>query len=470
MSRRTLLWLLGAVSAALSVVLLAIDARMWAHGGPGIVGFELAGSRDAARDILAEWGPEGRSAARGSLWVDFAYLMAYGAFLSLAAAAIRDVAWRQRWRRFERAGSLATVAALVAAVLDAAEDVCLLLVLGGHGGSVAPRLAAAFAVAKFALVTAVVVFLVAAVIRRAFYRFALATLAAGALVVVLSGGLLAANARSVTRATERAAADAGGRVMPTPGGGLNVHVDGASGPPVLLIHGFGSSLHWWDGVTATLARDHRVIRVDLLGHGGSEKPRDGYAMEEQADALAAVLTALDLDRATVVGHSMGGLVATALAERHRDRVRRLVLVGTPVERGGSGGLETRMALMPVIGPAIHSLVPQRMLRNRLESGLSPGVDLPGRAQDDLAQMTFTALRRSAQQSDDYRARPVDERLTAIDAPVAVIFGAEDAIVDAAWAERYRDVPGARVTVLPGLGHSPHVEAPRMVARLIAEDG
>ena len=70
------------------------------------------------------------------------------------------------------------------------------------------------------------------------------------------------------------------------------------------------------------------MRIDLLGHGGSEKPRDGYRMEEQADLVAQVLDALRIRRAALAGHSMGGIVATAFAERHRERLSRLMLVGT----------------------------------------------------------------------------------------------------------------------------------------------
>ena len=95
------------------------------------------------------------------------------------------------------------------------------------------------------------------------------------LAVALIAALLALNMLLVERDTEPANADIG-RVLDLPGGDVHVREDGEpTDPPLVLIHGFQASLRWWDRVTPALAREHRVIRIDLLGHGGSEKPRDG---------------------------------------------------------------------------------------------------------------------------------------------------------------------------------------------------
>ena len=138
MTRRTALWSLGIAATVLGLVLLGIDQRLWDEGGPGIVGFELAGTERRAREILVEWGPDGRSAARLSLWLDYAYLAAYGAFLALASLATRDHARRQGWRRFAAAGTAMAGLAVAAALFDAVEDAFLLLALGRHGGAAAP--------------------------------------------------------------------------------------------------------------------------------------------------------------------------------------------------------------------------------------------------------------------------------------------------------------------------------------------
>jgi hypothetical protein len=159
MSRRRGLWLSGVASAALFLVLVLIDRRIQESGGPGIVPFELAGSTDRATQILGQWGQAGQDAARLSLWLDFPYLVVYGAFFSLAVLALRDAARRLGWERFARAGAAIAVLPIVAAACDAIEDVGLLLVLDGHGASPAPTFATAFAVVKFAALATAQIYL-----------------------------------------------------------------------------------------------------------------------------------------------------------------------------------------------------------------------------------------------------------------------------------------------------------------------
>jgi hypothetical protein len=157
----------SAVAAlAISVVLLVLEGRMMDAGGPGIVGFELAGSQDRAAEILADWGDEGTDAAKASLWIDYAYIVAYGTFLVLAAAATRDLAERRGRRRMASLGPAVMAFAAGAAAFDAIEDVGLLLAVNGHGGDLAPRLAQVCAILKFALLAATIAYLLAGLILR----------------------------------------------------------------------------------------------------------------------------------------------------------------------------------------------------------------------------------------------------------------------------------------------------------------
>ena len=165
MSRRTLLWITGIATFALLAILAAIDTRLTDTGGPGIIGFELAGTRSRAVEILGDWGGKGRDDARLSLWIDYAYLAAYGAFLALVVAALRDAAQRRGWRRFARAGAVLVAFPIAAAVCDMFENAFLLLVLGGHA-SLAPA-ATSFAALKFALTTTATVFILASLARLA---------------------------------------------------------------------------------------------------------------------------------------------------------------------------------------------------------------------------------------------------------------------------------------------------------------
>ena len=162
-------------------------------------------------------------------------------------------------------------------------------------------------------------------------------------LLVLLAAALAVNTVVTDRDTEDAKADVG-RIVDLPEGDLQVREDGpADGQAVVLLHGFACSLGWWDQVAPALARDHRVIRFDLLGHGGSEKPKHGYGMESQARLVAAALDRLGVRRAAVVGHSMGGSVATALAEQRPALVESL---GDP-----RLALEERRRRAAVHGPA-----------------------------------------------------------------------------------------------------------------------
>jgi pimeloyl-ACP methyl ester carboxylesterase len=141
-------------------------------------------------------------------------------------------------------------------------------------------------------------------------------------------GLLAANAVIVDIQTRPAQARSGGGIVETGVVPANVKVEG-EGPALVLIHGFGAALDWWDEIAPELAKTHRVIRLELIGHGGTEAPASGYAIERQAALVASVLDKLGVDKVTVIGHSVGGEVATAFLEANPARIERMVLIDTP---------------------------------------------------------------------------------------------------------------------------------------------
>src|SRR3712207_5387367 len=108
-------------------------------------------------------------------------------------------------------------------------------------------------------------------------------------------------------------------------------VRAGSGPALLLLHGIGNNCQTWAGVIDRLAESHTVIAPDLLGHGASDKPRGDYSIAAYANGMRDLLTLLDIERATVVGHSLGGGIALQFAYQFPERCERLALVG-------SGGL------------------------------------------------------------------------------------------------------------------------------------
>lgn len=120
---------------------------------------------------------------------------------------------------------------------------------------------------------------------------------------------------------------ADGRLVRLADGDLHVVEDGRpDAPGVLLIHGSAGSTAWWHPVVPALAGACRVIRVDLLGHGGSSPADGGYDIPAHARRVGAALDRLGAGRVTVIGHSMGCLVATALAEQRSDQVGALALI------------------------------------------------------------------------------------------------------------------------------------------------
>lgn len=155
----------------MAVLLLAMspaENRMQ-DNGPGMVTFELTGGQDRADEILAEWGDEGQDAAREQLWIDFGFMLAYGAFLTLALAAVRDMASGRGWRRLAAIGAFVAPFGALGAGFDALENICLLLTLGGAGAAL-PLLATIFAACKFVLIVLAIAYLVAGLTMRLFAR------------------------------------------------------------------------------------------------------------------------------------------------------------------------------------------------------------------------------------------------------------------------------------------------------------
>jgi pimeloyl-ACP methyl ester carboxylesterase len=224
-----------------------------------------------------------------------------------------------------------------------------------------------------------------------------------------------------------------------------------------------------------LARRHRVIRIDLLGFGGSAKPKSGYSMEDQGRLVALALGRLDVQGAVVVGHSMGFTVATALAGESSELVDRLVDVDAGADPSfGSLPFLARLASAPVIGQALRRVSPDFAVEDGYSSAFAPGYDLGSFSDqivDDYRAMTYTSYDRSPAEVDDYQDElPLDQRIRDAAVPLLVIFGEHDQLYDdpEAAAQAYADVPGARISMIPDAGHSPNVEKPGETARLVLD--
>jgi pimeloyl-ACP methyl ester carboxylesterase len=297
-------------------------------------------------------------------------------------------------------------------------------------------------------------------------------------VAIALVALLAVNMVVVDQQTKGAKITAdGARILHLPGGDVQAVDTGAESPkpgaPIVLLHCYGCSLRWWDELTPLLTPDHRVVRIDLLGFGGSEKPAGGYSVEDEAQLVASALSKLGVQGAVVVGHSIGAAMAVSLAQQSSQLVDRMVDISLAADNESSElGLLARMGYVPVLGEAMWRLTPDFAIVDGFKDAFAPDFDIPDDFEDvivdDFREMTYTSYDETQSALEDFRdAEPLDDRMRAALVPVMAIFGEEDQIVDVDEAlAGLRDVPGIRITTLPGVGHTPPVEAPQKTADLI----
>lgn len=253
---------------------------------------------------------------------------------------------------------------------------------------------------------------------------------------------------------------------------MHVAENGNVGAPTLvLIHGAAASTAYWDLIVPLLADAYHVLRVDLLGHGMSSTPSGGYDIVTQAHRVWDALDKLNARRVIVIGHSTGSTVATALAE---ERPKQVAAVGL-IDMGPDGHAkipEPRLAqflLKPVIGPLLWRFKTEATVRKGMRTAFARPVEIPSALVDSLLDMTYRAFAGTMRAPLIYmRQDSLPDRLVSLRLPVLVIFGSEDQRWRPVSAVAYRKVPGVRIEVLPGLGHTPMVEDPQTTSSVILE--
>lgn len=253
------------------------------------------------------------------------------------------------------------------------------------------------------------------------------------------------------------------------------------GPPILLVHGITSSSRTWKAVMPRLAENFTVIAPDLLGHGRSAKPAGDYSLGAYASGMRDLLVALDVPKATVVGHSLGGGIAMQFGYQFPDRVARLVLVDT-----GGIGQEVNPALRAAALPGAELVLPLLFsptlhdaglkVRNFLAGfGLRGSADVEGVAEgfasltEADARKAFLHTVRSVIDPTGQRVSAADRLYLTRDIPSLIVWGDRDRIIPVAHADLAHELmPGSRLEIFPGAGHFPFNDDPERFIRVLEE--
>ena len=253
------------------------------------------------------------------------------------------------------------------------------------------------------------------------------------------------------------------------------------GPPVVLIHGVAGRAAQWDQIVELLAENHTVVAPDLLGHGDSAKPRGDYSLGAHASGIRDLLVGLNLERASVVGHSLGGGIAMQFAYQFPERCERLVLVS-------SGGLGEdvhpllRAATLPGSEFVLPLLAHPRVLdvvsiipRALGQIGLRTRPDLTEMARgyqslsNAEARSAFIHTLRGVIDPMGQRINASDRLYLASKMPTLIVWGRRDRIIPVEHAQpAHEGMPGSRLELFDEAGHFPQLDDPLRFARTLGD--
>src|SRR5688572_24952410 len=254
-----------------------------------------------------------------------------------------------------------------------------------------------------------------------------------------------------------------------------------TGPLLVMIHGIAGSSGTWVPVMPLLAERYTVIAPDLLGHGESAKPRGDYSLGAYASGIRDLLGVLGHDRATIVGHSLGGGVAMQFAYQFPQMAERLVLVC-------SGGLGkevspllralsvpgTEYVLPAILAPQLHGVVAKAgglfgRFGVRADPFLTEVWAAWSRLTDLRAQRAFIHTIRAVIDIAGQRVSARDRLYLAHEIPTMIIWGERDAVIPVSHGHIAHElIPGSRLEVVPGAGHFLPIERPELIDRLLRD--
>ena len=244
---------------------------------------------------------------------------------------------------------------------------------------------------------------------------------------------------------------------------------GEKGSTVILLHGVGCSVEFWERNIAALAREHRVFAVDIVGYGRTDKPEVVYTFELMADFVLDFMKTMGIDKASLVGNSMGGAISLTVAAKTPKRVEKIVLVD-PVGLGRGQSPVMRLMALPVIGnvltkPSRKGVVQQMQLclydpsqaRDDFIDRLTAIGVLPGNQRSFLSLLRVTSNILGVKKGivADFSAR-----LKKIKAPILMIWGRQDQILPLADGEAaVQKMANGRLHVMDRAGHLPQIDKP-----------
>ncbi|HXQ23713.1 MAG TPA: alpha/beta fold hydrolase, partial [Candidatus Acidoferrales bacterium] len=254
------------------------------------------------------------------------------------------------------------------------------------------------------------------------------------------------------------------------------------GPVVLLVHGMAGESATWQHVLPGLAQHFTVIAPDLLGHGESGKPRRGeYSLSAHANVLRDLLDALDHERATFVGQSLGGGIAMQLAYQFPERCERLVLVGS-----GGLGREVNVVLRALTLPGADYAFPLVCTPRLRDAGnlvaswvrrvglrAAPAVEEVWRSYTSLSDAdTRQAFFRTLRAVVDIGGQSVsaaDRLYLASHVPTLIVWGSHDPFIPVSHATAaHKTMPGSRLVIFDDVGHYPHCEDPTRFVQVLVD--
>ena len=253
-----------------------------------------------------------------------------------------------------------------------------------------------------------------------------------------------------------------------------------TGPLLVLLHGIAGSSATWNDVIPWLSPHHTVLAPDLLGHGESAKPAGDYSLGAYANSVRDLLEALGHERATIVGHSLGGGIALQFAYQFYEKCERLVLVSS-----GGLGREVHRLLRAAALPGAEVVLPWlskagrqsigRVVHGLGKVGLRASADLEESwrsfisLEDSEARRAFLHTVRGVVDLGGQRVSAHDRLYLAAGLPTLIVWGEKDPLIPVRHAyEAHERIPGSRLEIFPGAGHFPYRDDPRGFAEILLD--